>query len=188
MDKSTVILKRTEFFNEMMYRLNEPPSSIDVVLQQDKYYIKPNKDETFINPEYGDIAIAIKGKFYEQKFKLYYTIWQFGEILKIGVAIYDEDLQGAFTSDNHNEVFYIWGQDTPRIDVAHGCVFYDWEFQVPHLYESYRHQERFILGLRHMHFRVMRIIHDECQRISLEKKETLQDVDLKNFENQLKNS
>lgn len=170
MDKATLFAKRKEFFEEILTHLQRAPTKVDELLSQDKYHIYPDMENTLSNPEYGDVAISIKGEFFGQKFNVYYTLWQLGDILKIGVALYDEEIQGAFTSDSHNEVFYIWGnKNDPRIDVAHGCVFYDWEFDVPNLYNNYKHQERFILGVRHMHFRVMRIIYDECERIYYQK-------------------
>lgn len=166
MDKITLLAKRQEFFEEIMKHLNSPPSKIDQLLNQDKYFIYPDMNNSFLNPEYGDMIIQINGKFYDKDFNIFYSFWQLGDTLKIGIAIGDIDLQGAFASDAHNEIYYIWGtKNDPRIDVARGCVFYDWEFEVPDLYDNYRNEERFILGAKHMHFRVMRILYDECERI-----------------------
>ena len=78
----------------------------------------------------------------------------------------DESLQGVFLADTHNEVQSLWNRVGPSIDVSHGCVFYDWEFEVPELYDNYKNQEKYILGVRHMHFRTMKVIHDECLRLS----------------------
>ncbi len=168
MTKEELVAKRAKFFDAIMENMNRPPSRIDDILQQSQYYVKPNMEGSVTAPENGDVAISIKGKFFDKEFNLYYTLWQLGDTLRVGVAIYDDELHGAFASDHHNEVFYIWGsKNDPRVDVAHGCVFYDWEFDVPHLYESYKNQERFILGIKHMHFRVMRILHDECQRLKM---------------------
>jgi len=170
MEKEQLITERGQFFNAIIETLKQPPSAIDIILQQDKYYVVPNENKITSTPENGDLAIFINGTFYKKEFNIYYTIWQLGNILKVGVAIYDDELHGAFASDHHNEVFYIWGnKNDPRIDVSHGCVFYDWEFDATDLYASYRSQERYILGVRHMHFRVMRIIHDECKRLLLHK-------------------
>lgn len=170
MEKEILMKKRTEFFSEILKQLHKAPARIDKVLQQDQYYVAPDQENTFYDCENGDIAICISGTFHKKEFNVYYSIWQIGDILRIGVVIYDEELHGAFGSDTHNEVFHLWGpKHEPRIDVSHGCVFYDWEFEVPGLYDSYLNQEKFILGLRHMHFRVMRIIHDECQRLKYQK-------------------
>lgn len=166
MDKATLIAKRQEFFEDILKHLNVPPSKIDKLLHQDKFYVQPDKENTYINSEYGDMAIHVKGQFYDKKFSVSYLFWQLGNTLKVGITLNDDELQGAFASDAHNEIYYIWGvKNEPRIDVARGCVFYDWEFDVPELYDNYRNQERFILGSKHMHFRVMRIIHDECERM-----------------------
>lgn len=180
MNKEELIELRQTFFKSIFDQIKKPPNRIDNVLQQAPFYIAPSEEKSFYEPEAGDLAICIEGEFFEKKFLIYYSLWQLGDMLRIGVKIEDEELQGAFASDTHNEVFYIWGmKNDPRVDVAHGSVFYDWEFQVPELYESYKNQERFILGTRHMHFRVMRMIHDECQRLFLSRK-----ID-RNFEDNL---
>lgn len=188
MDKAQLKEKRKEFFQEILEAMRRPPTRIDIVLQQDKFYKPVDEENTFFDPEAGDLAISIKGTFHEKEFNVYYSFWQLGDMLRIGVAIYDDELQGAFASDAHNEVFYIWGmKNDPRVDVAHNCVFYDWEFEVKDLYDSYRNQEKFILGARHMHFRVMRILHDECQRIFYAKnKLASDDSQIDDFEKFLK--
>ena len=168
MTKNELIEKRNEFFENIYHQISKPPSRIDNILQQEIYYKPLKQSNSFFDSEAGDFAICIEGKFFEKEFVIYYSLWQIGDMLRIGVKIEDEELQGAFAADTHNEVFHIWGQkNEPRVDVAHGSVFYDWEFFVPELYASYLNQERFILGTRHMHFRVMRIIHDECERLYL---------------------
>ena len=188
MDKLTLKTKRMEFFKEILEAMRRPPGKIDNILQQDKYYLPIDEDNTFFDEEAGDLAISIKGTFHEKLFNVYYSFWQLGDMLRIGIAIFDDELQGAFASDAHNEVFYIWGmKNDPRVDVAHNCVFYDWEFEVKDLYDSYRNQEKYILGARHMHFRVMRILHDECQRIYHTKnRDSLDDSNLDDFEKYLK--
>lgn len=172
MDKITLLKKREEFFKSILDVLQLPIAKIDILLNQDKYYVPIEKKKTFYELELGDMAICIKGSFYNKKFEIYYSVWQLGDKLKIAIAIKDDSLQGAFASDAHNEVFYIWGDNhEPRVDLAHGCIFYDWEFTEPSLYDNYKNQEKYILGIRHMHFRVMRMICDECERIASVKKD-----------------
>lgn len=169
MDKIELLDRRGEFFTEIANHIQKEPTTVDVILKQDKYYIKPATNDIVVNSEFGDMIIKINGKFYDKEFSIFYSLWQFSNTLKIGIALNDDELQGAFTSDTHNEVYYIWGwKNDPKVDIARGCVFYDWEFEVPDLYESYKCRERFILGIRHMHFRTMRIIHDECERLFFE--------------------
>jgi hypothetical protein len=195
MDKETLIKLRTEFFENILEHIQRPPARIDMVLQQDQFFMPVDKEKSFYDASAGDLAICIAGNFYEKEFNVYYSFWQLSDMMRIGVAIYDDELQGAFASDAHNEVFYIWGmKNDPRVDVSHGCVFYDWEFHVPELYQSYQNQEKFILGARHMHFRVMRILHDECHRIFMAKNRNIdEDINrgidsVEDFETMIKNS
>ncbi len=166
MEKLELFEKRRQFFEHVLENINRDPIEIDKVLSQDAFYVKPDKENTFYAVESGDLAICVKGNFFEKDFSVWYSAWQFGDYLKIGVAFYDNDLQGILITDDFNESHYLWGNDiSPRVDVSHGCVLYEWEFDVPNLYDNYKNQERFILGMRHMHFRVMRIIHDECRKL-----------------------
>lgn len=169
MEKEELISNRTKFFQNIINHLDSPPSRIDEILNQDIYYIKPDLNKLLFNPNSGDMVIPIDGEFHNKKFNIFYSFWQVGYTLKIGVALNEVDLQGAFASDTHEEVYDLWGvSNKPKIDVARGCVFYDWEFDVTNLYDSYRDQEKFILGVKHMHFRVMRVICAECHKLWLD--------------------
>lgn len=166
MDKVEFFKKRADFFEEILRHVRRPPERIDSFLRQDGYYRPINEDESFYDEKTGDLAICVTGKFFEKDFKLYYSFWQIGDILRIGVTVYDEDLQMAFKSDAHNEIYDIWGlQNVPRVEASHEYLYYDWEFEVPNLYDNYVNQEKYVLGARHMHFRVLRIISDECYRM-----------------------
>lgn len=75
--------------------------------------------------------------------------------------IADEDLQTAFSTDNNNEIFYIWGhKNDPKINILNECIFYDLGNLKFHNYMKIT--RKFILGMRHMHFRSSRVIHDAC--------------------------
>ena len=172
MNKEELFKARNLFFDDILLQLNNSSSEMDVILNQAKYYVKPS-EKIVKNVETGDLAIPIVGEFFEKKFKLYYTLWQTGARLKIGVAIYDDEMQDVFEKDSHKEIDTIWPDCIPLVDIAHGCVFYDWTFDATNLYDSYQNLEKYILGVRHMHFRIMRIVHDNCELFYLEKQKDL---------------
>ncbi len=69
-------------------------------------------------------------------------------------------------ADKNDEISELWGeQNVPKIDISRGFIFYTWSFDSPDLYQNYLEREKFIFGIRHMHFRAMKIIHDECSRM-----------------------
>lgn len=165
-DESRKILlaKRKAFFNMILENINRPPVKIDKILGQDIYYFQPNPEKTLLEEATGDIAVCVRAKFFGKEFEVYYSLWQVGENVKVGIALSDPELQGALLNDEHNEAHFIWGKEVdPRIDVAHGAVLYEWDFHEPHLYDDFKKMEKYILGFRHMHFRVLRILHDECK-------------------------
>lgn len=173
MNKEQLFNARTLFFNDILDQITNVPNDMDVILNQAKYYVAPEVNKIIKNVETGDLAIPILGSFFDKKFKLYYTLWQTGSRLKIGVAIYDDEMQDVFEKDAHKEIDSIWPDSAPLVDVAHGCVFYDWTFDATTLYDSYQTMEKYILGMRHMHFRIMRIVHDNCELLHLEKQKDL---------------
>lgn len=167
MEKEALVLKRKKFFEEIFNVINIEPVKIDEFLNQSKYYIKPNFEKSFINEEFGDLVLTVTGQFFNKPFSVNYTMWQLGEHLKIGLTIREIDLQGALISDKNQEISNLWGKDKkPDIDIARDCVFYTWGFHVPDLYSNYQTQEPFIYGIRHMHFRVLKLLYDECGRES----------------------
>ncbi len=165
MEKEALVLKRKKFFEEIFHVINIEPIQMDKFLNQAKYYIKPSFEQSFINEEFGDLVLTVNGQFFNKSFSINYTLWQLGTNLKIGLTIKEIDLQGALISDENQEISTLWDNDSkPDIDIARGCVFYNWSFFVPDLYTNYQTQEPFIYGIRHMHFRVLKLLYDECAR------------------------
>ena len=168
MDKKELVEKRNVFFHKIVDMLKREPDEIDVLMKQDSYYVSPSK--TIINPEKGELIIMIPFQFQGKLFNVWYSLWQYAFELKIGIFVEDSKLETAFQTDTHREIKYLWGADTPpRFDNSRKTVMYEWEFRVPRLFDSYVYQEKYILGVRHMHFRLMRVLQDEC--LSLKKLE-----------------
>ncbi len=166
MNKHEVLEARTTFFNEVIEALLIPPTETDLFLNQDKYYIKPIQNKIIKHAEFGDLIIPIEGKFFSTKFTVNYSLWQLGKNLKISISITNIDLQGAFVADKNDEISELWGeQNIPQIDISRGFIFYTWTFDTENLFSDYLEKEKFIFGIRHMHFRAMKIIHDECSRL-----------------------
>jgi len=167
MEKVDLITKREKFFNQIVDMFERQPDETDRLMKQEKFYIAPNRK--IINAEKGELILGFPVKFANKEFYVWYSFWQYSFEFKIGVFIEDPKLENAFLTDTHREFKYLWGADLPpRFDNSRGSVMYEWEFKVPRLFESYIYQEKYILGSRHMHFRLMRVLHDEC--IQLEKK------------------
>lgn len=191
LSREEVIQCRTHFFKEIIDVLNIKPSKMDEILNQKQYYIAPSMDNSFYT--HNDCVIKIKGEFNNKEFELWYSLWQYSDILKIGISLSNPVIQGAFIQDNNTneEIKTLWMSETvkekinlivdansleileqidivlnnkkyvePRIDLNYDSILYEWEFVVPDLLESYVKQEKFIIGIRHMHFRVLKLIFD----------------------------
>lgn len=171
MNKETLIKAREQFFQYILEEINDPPTKVDITLGQDKYYVKPSEEDTFFDANKGNFLIKAKGCFFEKKFELDYSIWQHGHNLRIGVRT-SGNISGAFLKDKHDEIYSVWSKnDPPEVDIAHEGMFYDWEFSVVGLYDSYQNQERYIQGFRHVYFRTLRAVYDELERQANESNE-----------------
>lgn len=163
MDKVDLVKKREVFFQQIVDMFLREPDEIDKLMNQDKYYIAPSPEKTIINSEKGELILGFSVNFYGTKFNVWYSFWQYAFELKVAIFLEEPKLENAFITDTHREIKYLWGaEQNPRFDSSRGNVMYEWEFRVPRLFESYIYQEKYILGSRHMHFRLMRVLHDEC--------------------------
>jgi hypothetical protein len=166
--KESLLKNRKEFFENILKEISKKPGKIDSLLKQEQYFFEIDDEDTFYDETTGDLIITTKGTFFNKPFTTLYSFWQIGDTLKIGVTILNAELSLAITSDQHNEIYTVWGDKVvPEMELLQaGLRFFTWSFNCPDLYLDYKQQEKFILGARHMHFRIMRIISDECQRLS----------------------
>lgn len=169
--KNEVLTKRKEFFDNIVAILSKEPVPIDRLLNQEKYYVSPNKNKTVLDEETGDLAIFINSDFFGKDFSICYTFWQYGETFKIGITIQTPELAMAIPRDVKNEIYTLWHINTdnktnPNFETVDNINFAKWEFNCKNLLSSYLIQENFIIGIRHMHFRIMRMIYDECKRLT----------------------
>lgn len=167
MNKDEVLNIRKEFFEQILEKLNEEPSKLDEFLNQDFLYFPPINNEVYQNINYGDLVIPVDIEFFNKKYKIYYTVWHVGTKIKIGVVLPHIDLQTAITEDNYGyqELNNIWGKDhIPTTEASHQLYLIDWEFDEPNIFNSYIYREKFILGMKHMSFRICRIIYDKLKK------------------------
>lgn len=142
--KDFVIKRRKMFFNEIIEKLSIPPGGIDDVMNQDQLYIKPS---VVINDsEMGNLLIDVEFA----DMKMLYSIYQIGRSLRVGVLISDEvfqiNLKYSFDS--------IWREGFAILTRGSNTLM-EWTFSEPDLLSSWITQEEYVLGIRHMHFRIL---------------------------------
>lgn len=168
MDKKELLDNRKQFFNDIITSLNRETGELDKHFEQDVYYIKPNKD-CLIDVPNGELIVEVNGKFFDIEFKFLYSVWQVGTKLKIGFLLKTTELMEAFARDEQSEILHVWGENkAPLIKAIHGGVFYDWEFDATHLYDSYMSQENYSMGIRHMHLRALKTVYDYASQKNLQ--------------------
>lgn len=161
MDRKELLENRKQFFNEIIISLSREIGELDKYFEQDKYYIKPQKDSLLIDVQNGELICEVKGHFFNLPFNYLISVWQVGTRLKIGLLLKTEFLYKAFGLDEHSGFLDSWGKENlPEVNIVHGGAFYDWQFNAEHLYSSYMNQENYIMGIRHMHLKALKIIYD----------------------------
>lgn len=170
MNKEQVYLSRRAFYREILTAIHRPPSEVDMVMGQDGFYAPPSsRDGRVLDAEFGNLVIDVEIKDATGALHAFtYSIYQFGAVLKIGILFYGS-LLGVTASEASadNEFGKHFWQDVVRFTNAERrgeSILVEWEFSEPHLYESWVHQEKYTLGMRHLHFRLLRAVCEYLER------------------------
>ncbi len=182
MTKEELLKARKCFFDNIKSEISKELSVLDYFWKHDTYFIPTQLEKSIIDIEGGNLVIPFENEFFGQKFNFFYSVWQSGHILRVGIGAMP-NISQAFASDVYNEIYQIWGkQEEKNLEIKNSSdfIFFDWIFDATKLYTDYAFEERIIHGMRHMHFKVLRIIFDECK-----KRTQMADFDEKNKDSPL---
>lgn len=154
-----VHFQRYAFFRRILRAVTEPPRRIDCIMGQSDFFCPADAGAAVIDVGMGSLVFPVHPTFNGTPYAFEYSIWQIGSMLKIGLLL-SNGLEQAPLLDWHREVGDIWADRAPaKLDRA-GVTVYEWTFEVPDLYSAWLAQERYVLGMRHCHFRILRIVRD----------------------------
>lgn len=167
MTQHELVAQRKYFFEKIVAYLEKEPQEVDLRLRQSEFFRPIEREGMIFDPELGDLWIKVKPSFYGKTVSLAYSFWQYGNVLKAAVIAYDNDVEWAMQRDgSHGELAQLFGQNRYySLHTQHNETYYEWQFDATNLYDSYQNMENYILAFRHMHFRVMRLIHDNCLNV-----------------------
>lgn len=121
-------------------------------------FVMPTRDGMIF--DWGEsLVIHTFPEFHGRKQHMWYSIYQMGEQLRIGILL-DGEAAKAPVIEGQNEIEKLWPDVLATCRDRAGVVMYEWEWQIPNFYKSWVHRERFAVGMRHVHFRMCRIIFD----------------------------
>jgi hypothetical protein len=150
---------RRYFFEAIHRACASAPGRPDASLSQRELLEGMGRITGEIDAEMGTLLMHIEASYFGQRFEFAYSILQAGETLRIGVLL-GESLQQAPLVDSHMELRELWPGAEPLPLPRGESVLYDWSFETPGLYRRWLVQERFVLGMRHFHVRILRIVRD----------------------------
>lgn len=157
--KQRVINARQILMQAIVDQMQSPPDHASIKFGQDELLNQSNLSEILMDTNAGVLYIEVSSNFAESPGKHSYSLFFTGDLFRIGLLLYD-GLQNATVIDWHNEVHSLWPGTQPDHLDREGLTMYEWTFLLPDLYGNYATQERYILGMRHMHCRMLRIIRD----------------------------
>lgn len=158
-DKYVVWLKRRDFFHGIIKAMSMPPGDIDRIMGQDNAFFPPSDQGMIIDARMGNLVVHCYPQFHGREFHFWYSLYQIGATFKIGILL-DRELAAAPILEGQGEIERLWPPALPDVQNRDGSTMYQWEFNVPHLYDSWSERETFVLGMRHCHFRMLRILRD----------------------------
>lgn len=148
--KDAVVKRRKAFFAEIVNILNVPPGRIDDVFMQKNAFVPPSAVE--VNDEVmGNLLIAID--FGDSRF--HYSVYQTGKLIRIGILM-PGSLGDRINTAELEKIFH----SKIRAEVRGSKMLFEWIFSEGALYSEWLAQEHYVLGIRHMHFRVMAMLHE----------------------------
>lgn len=160
MNKQKAIEVRTEFFQDVLDLVNMPPRAMDALLLQAQYHVGIDASNIICDADLGDLFIPINPSFRGVNWVMGYSLWQIGTVLKIAVMTQASSPEQCFlTHVNEQELQDFWPTaHEANLNRREQFYFYEWSFDVPDFLEKYPVRESFALGMRHMHFRVLRVL------------------------------
>lgn len=163
--KEDLIEGRRGFFDAVVNQLFMPPHEVDALMNQSHLYVPPEESSLVSAPEHGYLVIHVKPIFFGSETHFCYSFFQFGDFLKLHLVFYGKELESAPVADSHQEINRIWPGSISEPIWRGETMLYEWTFELSgkDFYRNYEIQERFILNMRHMHFRLLRIFHDAME-------------------------
>lgn len=160
MDRKKAIEVRNDFFDHILHLINMPPRAMDALLLQAQYHVGIDQANVINDSELGDLFIPINPSFRGVSWVMGYSLWQIGTVLKVAVMTQAASPDECFLRDiDAKELEDFWPTaQNGVLNRREQFYFYEWSFDVPDFLENYAVRESFALGMRHMHFRVLRLL------------------------------
>lgn len=157
--KARVHAERRIFFRRIVERITIAPDPAAIKFGQHIQLQNSKIVECLTDVEAGILYIVVESTFEGRTGQHSYSIFVTGDLFRIGLLLYG-GLESAPLTDWQNEITEMWPGCSPDQHDRGALAMYEWTFLLPDLYQSFVTQERYILGIRHMHCRVLRIIQD----------------------------
>lgn len=160
-----LLASRKAFFQRMLDLIGAPPHEVDILFRQDAFYCRPEIEKAIINLDLGTLMLDVKPIIKGMETSFTYSIFHYGETLKIGVMLPDQRLEAAPQTDSLQEWGRLWGQEPVDVIWRGDTIIYEWTFDLrgKNFHRNLEAQERFTVGLRHVHLRLMRMFHETIE-------------------------
>lgn len=149
--------QRKKMFESIVSLLHEPPDEASVLFGQAKLLESTRLTDVCIDAEHGILLFTMDCDYYGENSRHNYSLYLTGDIFRIGLIL-SGGVQNAPLVDWNNEMNDLWPGTAPVQHNRNGASLYEWTFAEPDLYGNYVTRERFVIGMRHMQGRILRIV------------------------------
>lgn len=157
--RKILLYDREAFYSRIINQFSLPPNAASIKFGQDELLNAAKIDSVMTDNDGGILYMEIGTRYSKIAGQHSYSLYLTGDLLRIGLLLYG-GLEKAPLVDWQNEIQTIWPGCAPDQQDRDGLTMYEWTFLLPDIYKNYATQERYILGLHHMHCRILRIIRD----------------------------
>lgn len=157
--KRMLMHHRELFYSEILDRFYSPADTASIKFGQGPLLEGARVESKILENQSGILHMEIGTEYSGIKGQHAYSLHLAGDLFRISLLLYG-GLEKAPLVDWKNEIQTIWPGCAPDQQDRDGLTMYHWTFILPDIYSNYATQERYILGMHHMHCRVLRIVRD----------------------------
>ncbi len=157
--KINLLAAREFFFQSILKALMTEAQTIEVLIGSDSAYVSPRL--LSMDVEFGSLVIEVAPNFIGEgeESRYYYSISVMGDMLRVGIFMPISSLLAMpVSAEIRSRLQRTWRNETYCMQDHGNGVLYEWAFTEFNP-ENWSNSEKYILGLRYLHFCFLEQLH-----------------------------
>lgn len=157
--KEAVYHARHRFFTDIVVAIDMAPTAADTVLGLAPFHVRPLAVGQINDPQQGTLLIPFRSDFHGREQQFMYLVRQIGHEVQVCLVL-QEETQMAPLLDGTLPIDMLWPGTANRARTLGEATHYEWSFCEPDLLHEFQAQEKYVLGMRLFHFKVVLMIYN----------------------------